>query len=141
MQKEYKMFTTRTTAAINALLFVLLLSLFSCNSSAPKEAEIYFEQTVYDLGTTMKDSPVREITVTFENKGRTPLTIEDVKTDCPCTTTEFEKSPIKCGRKGEIHVKIDLTGFLPSDYSKQIKVFSNAANGDQIITFNTKMVY
>lgn len=135
------MFTTKTTTAINGLIVVLFLCLLSCNSSAPKDAEIYFEKTVYDLGTTMKSSPVREITVTFENKGRSPLIIKDVMTDCPCTTTEFEKTPIKYGRKGKINVKIDLTGFLPSDYTKQIKVFSNSASGDKIITFNTKFVY
>lgn len=132
---------TRMSTAIKSLLFVTLIGLFSCNISAPKEAEICFEKTVYDLGTTQKTSPVHEIDVAFKNNGRTPLTIKDVMTDCPCTTAEFEKSSVICGRKGTIHVKIDLTGFLPGEYSKQIKVFSNSANGDQIITFNTKLVY
>lgn len=129
------------STVIKPLLFAALLGLCSCGGSAPKEPEISFEQTVFELDTTFKASPVREISVEYKNNGRTPLVIEEVKADCPCTTAEFDKKPVRHGRKGTIHVKIDLTGFLPGDYSKQIKVFSNSANGDQVITFNTTMAY
>jgi Protein of unknown function (DUF1573) len=46
----------------------------------------------------------------FSNAGETPITIQDVKTSCGCTTTALAKRTYKPGESGEIEARFEFQG-------------------------------
>ncbi len=60
----------------------------------------------------------------FQNTGKNPLQILDVKTTCGCTVIDWDDEPIKSGGTGEITVIFDSTG----KSGKQYHVINVVAN-------------
>ncbi len=92
-------------------------------------AKIVFEKTVHDYGTIAKGSDGICI-FKFENKGKTPLVLSNVRASCGCTTPSWPKEPINPGKSGEISVKYNTT---PGKFMKSITVMSNAVNSNVVL--------
>ncbi|HPS45604.1 MAG TPA: DUF1573 domain-containing protein [Bacteroidales bacterium] len=119
------------------LLFIF--SFFSLQAQTEEKAknlsttaEITFEKLSHDYGTvTMDASGLTDFK--FKNTGTEPLILSNVITTCGCTVPEWPKEPILPGKTGVI--KINYTRMkTPGVINKQVKVISNAKNGDIILS-------
>ena len=110
------------------LLFMAMMLAFAGMASAQtKQAEIKFDKTVVDLGTFPESSPVQKCVFTFTNVGDAPLIINQAVASCGCTVSDYTKTPIKPGEKGEIKVTYNGKGKFPGHFKKSITVRTNGA--------------
>ncbi|HOT88685.1 MAG TPA: DUF1573 domain-containing protein [Bacteroidales bacterium] len=119
--------------------FLFIFSFFSLQAQTEEKAknlsttaEITFEKLAHDYGTvTMDVSGLTDFK--FKNTGTEPLILSNVITTCGCTVPEWPKEPILPGKTGVI--KINYTRMkTPGVINKQVKVISNAKNGDIILS-------
>lgn len=57
----------------------------------PNSPEIFIQPLSYDLGKISKTSGELKLAVDVQNKGKSTLTINDLKTSCSCVTVKIEK--------------------------------------------------
>lgn len=107
------------------LAFSAFVLLASCGTRKP-EYGIGLEKQTIDIGTVYTDSAVRNLSVAYTNTGRNDLVINDVKTDCNCTTVKFSSQPLSSGSHGKLDITIDLRNFFPMEIEKHVAVYSNA---------------
>ena len=62
--------------------------------------------TEHDFGSIEKGVPKTHI-FEFKNISNTPLLIDNVRTECGCTASEWEETPIETGKIGKITVTYD----------------------------------
>ena len=86
-------------------------------------AKIKFEDTVYDFGTAKKGDQIKHI-YKFQNIGKSPLLISDIRTTCGCTVPTWNKTPIEPNGKNELTINFNTEG----KYDKQIKYITVVAN-------------
>jgi hypothetical protein len=124
------------------ILTVLLISAFtismSCsqspdsllrrNKNAPK---IEFETQVHDFGTIIQGGDGK-FEFVFQNTGKEPLILNNVKSSCGCTKPEWSPEPVKKGAKGII--KVGYNTRLVGPFTKTITVYSNASNATVTLT-------
>jgi hypothetical protein len=62
--------------------------------------------TTHSFGTILRG---QEQTVVFEfvNQAAIPLVVDNVRTECGCTATEWEETPVLSKQKGQIKVRYD----------------------------------
>lgn len=72
----------------------------------------------------VKEGEVLEHTFSFENTGKNPLFIYEVKTACGCTVPEWTKEAILPGKKGTIKIAFNTA----SKKGKQIKLITVLTN-------------
>lgn len=93
---------------LNILSFITFVLL--CNVGLKAELletdSLLFEELIYDFG-EVKEGQVVEHFFNFENKGRAPVLITKVVTQCGCTVMEYPKDPILPGDTGSVLVKFD----------------------------------
>ena len=80
--------------------------------SAPLHAEIKWERPVQNFHRAPGDGHL-ETKYVFKNAGKTPVTINKVRTSCGCTSAKLAKNTFDPGEQGEITVKFtfgDRTG-------------------------------
>lgn len=140
----------------HAILFLMALALFSCNngsqetndlanekidtavSSPNGESPIFtFEQDTYEFGTVEEGTKVEHDFV-FNNSGKTPLIIANVRASCGCTTPEYPKTPIKPGESGVIKVVFDSQNQVGIQH-KIITIQSNAQPSTTILHLKGKV--
>lgn len=71
--------------------------------SAIPEEGLSFKEEVYDFGKIPQGKPVTH-TFVFINKGKVPLSLNNVHASCGCTTPKWDKEPIQPGDSGKIVV-------------------------------------
>lgn len=104
----------------------------------PNAAEIIFDNLVHDYGTVQKGAD-GNCEFKFTNTGKEPLILSNVATSCGCTVPLWPKEPILPGKAGVIKVsytKMNIVGPI----SKQITVFSNAKNGNVVLSIKGSVV-
>lgn len=114
------------------MLLVLLAGTFTATaqngeSSSEKEAEaeITFSEKTHDYG-KIPFKGDGSYTFEFENTGKKPLILTDVRSSCNCTVPEWPEQPFKPGDKGKIEVEYDTR--RPGKFTKYVYVQSNAKN-------------
>jgi hypothetical protein len=101
-------------------------------NETPKETtSVYFPSTVFDFGTIKQGDKVN-YTFEFENEGKIPLIITDVKPSCGCTTPDWTKTPIAPGEKGKIDVEFNSSGKSGMQV-KNITVYANIPDGTKTL--------
>ena len=108
-----------------SLVFSLVTLLASCSEdgSDSSNARIKFTETEFAFGKIAhKSDGTHEFE--FENTGKVPLVITNVKSSCGCTIPSYPKEPVETGKKGIIKVKYDTNRV--GMFTKSVKVFSNA---------------
>ena len=68
----------------------------------------------------------------FENLSPAPLIINDVRTNCGCTVSAWDKNP--AGKGGILKVKVEFVAETVGIFSKRITVFSNAKDSPHSLT-------
>lgn len=86
-------------------------------------AKLSFEIEKYDFGKVNEGEIVYHV-FEFENVGKVPLLIRDVRSTCGCTVPEWPETPVAPGERGSISVKFDTT----NKYSEQSKPIIITAN-------------
>lgn len=87
---------------------ILLASLLIFSSSKAQQASEFFDTLQYNFGVLHQhDSAVHYFH--FVNKSKTDMIIEDVKSTCSCTASDYPKVPVKPGEKSYIKVTFDPT--------------------------------
>ena len=72
-------------------------------------AKFKFERYAYPFG-QVKSGAVISYTFVFQNVGKSPLIIRDIRTSCGCTVVKFNHTPIPPGGKGQIKAVFDTAG-------------------------------
>jgi|PlaIllAssembly_1097288.scaffolds.fasta_scaffold595275_1 hypothetical protein len=111
-----------------SVIFVLFLA--SCKSAGNQtatdaSAQIEFKKTACDFGIVSTDFK-GTCEFEFQNTSEVPLIINDVKTGCNCTSTEWPQHPVMPGKK-EI-IKVKYTAGSKGVFVRSVTVYSNAKN-------------
>lgn len=102
-----------------------------------KKAGIEFQKTEHNFEEITYDGD-GTIEFEFTNTGEIPLIIHNVNSACGCTIPEWNKSPVKPGKKGIIRLKYDTKS--PGSFNKTVKVYSNATAVPVILTIKGTVV-
>jgi hypothetical protein len=100
--------------------------------------KINFEQVYYDFGDIVQGEKVA-YSFQFENKGGSPLVIEDAFASCGCTVPEYDREPISPGDKGRIEVIFDSSGRRGNQY-KSVIIKTNTPEGEQRLTIKANVL-
>lgn len=85
---------------------------------------IKFKTEVHDFG-NIKEGDKAEHVFEFVNKGKTPITIQNVQTTCGCTSPAWSKEPVAPGKKGQVTVNYRTS---PGPINRQVTVMTDAGN-------------
>lgn len=128
------------------LLFLLIAFAVSTGFAQNKDDEsgekdtkptIEFEKTTHNYGEVDYKGD-GTCSFKFENTGNEPLLLTKVKASCGCTTPSWPKEPIKPGDTGSIKVKYNTR--IKGNFSKSIRVYSNAKNSPVLLRIKGKVV-
>lgn len=134
-------------------LALLTAGLYSCqdtagsNMEAPANAAtdtanfttIHWIDSLKDFGTAAMGDKVK-IEYQFENTGKKPLFITDVRPSCGCTVADFTHTAVLPGKKGLVTAEFDTNHGGPGTVRKSIVVSSNTSNStNYVLVFNGKV--
>lgn len=105
----------------------------------PNGPVISFDSIVHDFGKVIKKTDPISCEFKFVNTGKEPLIITDTKSTCGCTIPKWPKEPILPGKSGVIQVSYSKTSNL-GPINKQITVFSNANNGNVVLSIKGTVI-
>jgi hypothetical protein len=96
----------------------------------PNAPEIKFAKLVHDYGTIQKEAD-GNCEFEFQNTGKEPLVLSDVRSSCGCTVPQWTREPILPNKKGTIKVHYDTkrVGMI----NKTITVLSNAKTSSIVL--------
>ena len=128
-----------------AILVVAIITISNSCSQGPgdnqkkdkKAPYIKFENIVYNYGTITQGSD-GSCEFIFENTGKNPLVLSNVRPSCGCTVPKWSKEPIKSHKKSSIKVKYNTRRI--GSFSKSITVTSNASNSPIVLIIKGKVV-
>ncbi|MCX6273037.1 MAG: DUF1573 domain-containing protein [Bacteroidetes bacterium] len=103
----------------------------------PNAPEIKFAKLVHDYGTVQKEGD-GNCEFEFQNIGKEPLVLSDVRSSCGCTVPSWTREPILPGKKGAIKVKYDTKRVGP--INKTITVVSNAKTSSIVLRIQGTVV-
>ena len=125
---------------IRILMFASTLLLIAYGLQAQQKApQLVFDKTVYDFGQIREDKGKVSHQFQFTNTGAQPLIINEVVTQCGCTTPSYTKQPIMPGKKGYVGVAFDPRN-RPGNFTKSILVRTNASNGTVLLRVKGNVV-
>jgi hypothetical protein len=83
------------------------LSCFSANSQDVESPLLLWEKKVINLGSVLEENgPVKAVFL-FTNKTNQRLLIEEIITECGCTTAEYSRDTLSHNEKGKVVVNFD----------------------------------
>ena len=127
------------------ILFICfcLLAICSCKEKdkATQVAETSMEWTrkTWNFGEVKAGEEVCH-TFYFKNTGENNLLIKSVKTDCGCTTVNYDKAPVKPGKEGKIEIAFNSRGRNGKQY-KEISIFANIPGKQTTISVTADVIY
>ncbi len=120
------------------LAFCLSANLFAQTKKSknveqkPKFAQVAFPTMTWDFGNINERGGYVNHDFEFTNTGTIPLIIEDVKTSCGCTSTQWPREPIAPGAKGVIKAVFQPLGRQGS-FNKEITLVTNTSPSGRIL--------
>lgn len=93
------------------------------SDAAIKGRELFVSSTRFEFDAVAEGSVVSHV-FEIQNTGRKNLEIRSVKTDCSCTTTEYDKL-IKPGETGQLTVRLDTNGYGGKTVNRVVWVDTN----------------
>lgn len=92
--------------------------------------QIKFQTKTHDFGEIPQGKPA-SYSFEFTNTGEAPLTLEDVKPSCGCTTPEWPRKPIRPGQSSTVRAVYDAGS--PGRFQKSITVKTNIEDNSRIV--------
>jgi hypothetical protein len=111
--------------------FICLSFIFSLTAKAQIGPKATFDTLRFDFGKVKQGENPTHI-FNFYNSGDAPFIIEDVKTTCSCTASDWPREPVKPGEKNRIKVTFDTEG-KEGQYAKGVNLITNAGEINLII--------
>lgn len=112
---------------------VIVMNLLSvpgrAQTKAP-EAEMTFQQEVYDYGTIQQGSK-GDCEFKFTNTGSGPLIISDARGSCQCTVPNWPKKPVLPGETASIQVHYNTN--RPGPINKTVTITANIEGGTRVL--------
>lgn len=105
------------------LLFVSIYGVRGAGMAAEKHPTIFVPQDTYEFETVPAGQTVIHDFI-IQNTGDAPLIIEEVESDCGCTTVDFSKQ-IPPKEKGKVSVQLDTIDYGGNFITKYVEIFSN----------------
>lgn len=102
---------------------------------AQSMARVELEQDTVEVGAIGPYVRNVSLDIPVRNSGNTPLTIYKIKTDCICTTTSFERTPIPPGETRMVKVDIKMERFFVGENIKSIMLYTNGQELQKQIYF------
>lgn len=113
--------------------FVLIL-LFPLSLQSPPEPVIkWLTPTSHDFGDILQHQPV-VFNFNFENLTDEPITVDNVRTTCGCTASEWSEVPTFPDSTGTIKITFDAV--KKGYFYKKIKVFFNSQRKGELLTIS-----
>lgn len=109
------------------LSLLLFLSVFSCFPASSQDVEtsgIHWETSVINLGPVLEENGPAQATFQFVNKTNQRLVLEEITTECGCTTAEFSRDTLGQDDAGKVVVQFDPQT-KGGEFSKLILVKTN----------------
>ncbi|MEM9835137.1 MAG: DUF1573 domain-containing protein [Bacteroidota bacterium] len=101
------------------VLFVCLSTFSQATPPAPIE---WLVPETHDFGDVLRNQPV-SYEFTYRNNTDTPLLIDNVRTSCGCTTSEWQAQPVPPDSIGVLRVEYDARS--DGYFRKYLKVYFN----------------
>ena len=95
--------------------------------------EVSWKEEQFDFGEIAQGDTVSHV-FTFENTGKHPLQLTQVKPSCGCTAPDWSKELIPPGKKGFVKVTFDSSG-KSGTQNKSITVFLNTEERAKTLRF------
>ena len=109
------------------LLVAATLGIAALSAAGPAgKAKIEFDATSHDFGNIGAEGGPVSHTFTFTNTGEAPLIIVSATASCGCTRPEYTTKPVAPGKKGKITVTYLPSGQPLGEFSKTVRVRTNA---------------
>ncbi|MEX0882251.1 MAG: DUF1573 domain-containing protein [Cyclobacteriaceae bacterium] len=120
---------------------LLVFLSFECSSQGVEENVLKWENNQLNLGAVMEENGEVTVDYYFENKEDFPVIIDEVVTDCGCTTIEYSKDTLFKDEKGLVKVKFDPQ-YRGGTFSKMILVKTNIdTTGDSLFLEGVNIPY
>ncbi len=107
--------------------FTALLLAVCAFTAASAQAIAKFDKTSHNFG-TFEESKLMSCVFYLTNTGDKPLVINQALSTCGCTVSEFTKTPIAPGERGQVKVSYNGKGRGFGHFKKTITVRTNASN-------------
>ncbi|HLP49999.1 MAG TPA: DUF1573 domain-containing protein [Chitinophagales bacterium] len=104
----------------------------------PNAARIVFKEETHNFA-EVPEGPQVTYEFKFNNAGKEPLILSNVRASCGCTTPSWPKEPIMPGKDGAILVTYNTQG-RPGPFNKSITINSNGEPADKIIYIKGEVV-
>ncbi len=114
-------------------ILTLLIALTITIASQAQKTEIKFSEKSHFFGNIPEKEGEVECKFTYTNIGTAPLVINEIRTGCNCTTSQWDKESLAPGQKGTLTVIFDPEG-LSGKFVKSIAVFTNTTPSVQNLT-------
>jgi hypothetical protein len=114
------------------LLSFMLPFLFSLNSKIQ-----WTTATAHDFGEIRRGSEAKHV-FTFKNLSDKPLAVDNVRTDCSCTTSDWNAEPILPNETGKITVAFDTkkSGY----FRKKLTVWIHGQQKSEKLTIEGEVI-
>ncbi len=103
-----------------------------------KRTSIQFAATEHDFGQVEEGEKVK-CRYEFTNTGDADLLLQKVQASCGCTKPEYDKKPIRPGKKGRIEVAFNTKG-RPGKQHKTVKVVTNTEPSTTVLSFTCEVL-
>jgi len=110
---------------------------FSETDSNLKKTTLKFDALEHDFGMVKEGEKVKHVFEVF-NTGKNDLVLQEVRPSCGCTTPNYDKKPIRSGKKGTIEVVFDTKG-RPGKQRKTILVVTNTEPPNTVLSFSCEV--
>jgi hypothetical protein len=128
----------RRTIGVLAILTVIFLT--ACNSQTP---QIALEMQSFEFGDVVNGT-IAEKDISITNRGRAPLTLEEIATSCGCTTAEVNLTTIQPGESAVLHIEFDSGAHGPEMTGELMREVFMRTNDPQspevLVTFTVNVI-
>lgn len=92
--------------------------------TAAAQGKVVVDNPVNHVGEVVFQTP-KQVVFTFQNKGKTPMQIIDVKPSCGCTQADWTRGSIAAGGRGQITAVYDA--LMLGTFHKELAVYTTAS--------------
>jgi hypothetical protein len=128
----------RRTIVVLAILTVIFLT--ACKSQT---SQIELELQSFEFGDVVNGTIV-EKDISITNRGRAPLTLEEIATSCGCTTAEVNLTTIQPGESAVLHIEFDSGAHGPEMTGELMREVFMRTNDPQspevLVTFTVNVI-
>ena len=114
-----------------SIIFVAIAASWTV-ATAQEAPAIKFATLEHDFGTFAEETGKASYSFEFINTGTGDLILQNVKTSCGCTASDWTKTPVKAGEKGVVTATYNASG-RPGSFNKTVTVISNAGEERLVI--------